>query len=319
MPASASARGLLLLVVASLLAFAALYAGALGTERGRWIDEGGMLHGWDGVDFPRFHRAATELVTALNVGTVAAAVLAGVGLALILRRPRAGVLAGLVTVTAANVTTQALKPALARAHLFEGELARTLPGSFPSGHATLAMSLALALVLVAPAPWRPLAAVAGGVYAGLVGIGLVALGWHYPSDVAGGYLCAMSWAAAGAAVHSWIGAPKIERAARQLPTARMAGAAVAGALGLLVLVLAILERRPDIVFYGRAHTGFFAAAVGMLALATALPSTLLAGMGSNRGLVRQALARVAAVTAAIAASALLLGSYAKYLQHLQDG
>src|SRR5207237_6468526 len=75
-----------------------------------------------------------------------------------------------------------------------------LKASFPSGHATVAMALALAVVVVSPRVLRAPLAVAGAVYAAAVGISLVALGWHYPSDVLGGFIVAAAWSAAAVAV-----------------------------------------------------------------------------------------------------------------------
>ena len=56
--------------------------------------------------------------------------------------------------------------------------------TIPSGHAAVAVSLGLALVLAAPPLLRPTAALVGAAYAAAVGFSLIALGWHYPSDVA---------------------------------------------------------------------------------------------------------------------------------------
>ena len=65
---------------------------------------------------------------------------------------------------------------------------------FPSGHSTAAMSLVLALTLVAPARLRPLIAGLGAVFAAAVGYALLTLGSHYPTDVFGGFLVATTWA-----------------------------------------------------------------------------------------------------------------------------
>ena len=52
------------------------------------------------------------------------------------------------------------------------------------------MALALCAVLAVPARWRPAAATAGGLFALGVAYAILALGWHFPSDVIGGYLVA---------------------------------------------------------------------------------------------------------------------------------
>ena len=66
-----------------------------------------------------------------------------------------------VILAGANVSTQLLKPALAKRRVYPGIDTAT----WPSGHATAAMALALCLVLVAPARLRPAAAAVGGLFA----------------------------------------------------------------------------------------------------------------------------------------------------------
>ena len=63
-------------------------------------------------------------------------------LALLRGRPRLAVAAGVVLL-GANLTTQVLKETFDRPDLVLGWAAE--PGAFPSGHATVAMSLAMAL------------------------------------------------------------------------------------------------------------------------------------------------------------------------------
>jgi len=63
--------------------------------------------------------------------------------------------------------------------------------SFPSGDATLGMAIACCLLLVSR-PWRRAAALpVAAAFAVLVGVGLLALDWHRPSEVAAGYLLAV--------------------------------------------------------------------------------------------------------------------------------
>ncbi len=65
--------------------------------------------------------------------------------------------------------------------------------AFPSGHATAAASIAISLALVAPPRLRPLAIAIGTGLTAVVSVAVIALQWHYPSDVLGGILIASGW------------------------------------------------------------------------------------------------------------------------------
>ncbi|MCW2953583.1 MAG: phosphoesterase PA-phosphatase related protein, partial [Conexibacter sp.] len=115
-------------------------------------------------------------------------------IALLRRRPRTAVAVGVI-LAGANVTTQLLKPALAQ-HRFSqvlGLVDQVGTASWPSGHATASMSLALCAVMVAPSRWRPRIAALGGIFVVAVVFSFLTLDWHYPSDVLGGFLIATTW------------------------------------------------------------------------------------------------------------------------------
>jgi membrane-associated phospholipid phosphatase len=71
--------------------------------------------------------------------------------------------------------------------------------AWPSGHTTAATALALCAVWVAPPRLRPYAAIAGALYAIAVGSSVLLLGWHFPSDVIGGFCVAAAWVLGGIA------------------------------------------------------------------------------------------------------------------------
>jgi undecaprenyl-diphosphatase len=65
--------------------------------------------------------------------------------------------------------------------------------SCPSGHATTAAMLAVALIVIAATlTWRAAAVLPGGLYAVVVAASRVYLGEHYPVDVLCGALCALA-------------------------------------------------------------------------------------------------------------------------------
>jgi membrane-associated phospholipid phosphatase len=61
--------------------------------------------------------------------------------------------------------------------------------NYPSGHATVATSLALGLLLVSPSRWRPWLAIVGGCFSATFATGVLFVGWHRPSDALG----ALAW------------------------------------------------------------------------------------------------------------------------------
>jgi hypothetical protein len=62
-------------------------------------------------------------------------------------------------------------------------------GTYPSGHATIGASLALSVLLVSSARWRPWLSVAAGWITATFATGVLFAGWHRPSDALG----ALAW------------------------------------------------------------------------------------------------------------------------------
>lgn len=105
-------------------------------------------------------------------------------------------LVGVAAALGAAASSQVLKPLLAAPRDAGATGLRVADAAWPSGHTTAAVALAIAVVLAAPPHRRALAAALGAVFALAVGTSVVVLGWHYPSDVAGGALLAGAWACA---------------------------------------------------------------------------------------------------------------------------
>src|SRR5688572_26127609 len=183
-------RRLLAAAAACAGAFAVLLAVVYGTDRGAAADTRALK------DFGKFQRPRLAEIAdgiAHAADPVPFALIAGV--LIVVALVRAGPLYALasgVALLGANVTTQVLKPMLAAPRGTYGDYVVGVE-AFPSGHATAAMSLALVAVLVAPRRLRPFVAVIGAGFALSVGFAVVSLDWHFPSDIAGGYLVAAAW------------------------------------------------------------------------------------------------------------------------------
>jgi membrane-associated phospholipid phosphatase len=194
-------------------------------------------------------------------------------------RPRVA-LAVAVLIVDANLTTQVLKPLLA-----SPRTAASLPiapASWPSGHATAAMSLALSALIAAPSRLRPHVAALGAGFAVAVSYSFLTLDWHYPSDVFGGYLVAATWGLLVVGALFWADA-RWPRAAPRGP-ARGGAVSVRSALGppaawLLgagaLAALIALARPHAVVTYARAHETFIAGAGAIAALGLVLATGLM--------------------------------------------
>ncbi|MGI8631464.1 MAG: phosphatase PAP2 family protein [Solirubrobacterales bacterium] len=250
----------------------AVYLVALGTHAGRDVDEAGILKYGESASLPRVQEATEAIVTTIDRGSLLFFGLAALGLALVRRRGRLAV-AIVILLVGANLGTQVLKPLLGNLDPTGGDALR-FPhhDAFPSGHATVSMSLALSLLLGAPHRWRPVVAAAGAGYAALVGGGMVALGWHFPSDVAGGYLMAAAWTAIAVAL---VGPGALIESDGGRPLSGMRwGLGLAGGIllvGGLAVGAGLIATRPELVDYGRLHTTFFvgAGALGIFAAVVA--------------------------------------------------
>lgn len=189
---------LLGLAAASVVAAFAVWLAAFHLPGGRALD-GRALEAFTGVDRTVLRPRILGLANLADPWPFAVGAVCIVAIALLRRRWLMAAVVPAILLSA-NLVTQQLKPALADLRILDlrGELA-LYPGSWPSGHSTASMSLALCLVLVVGPRLRPLAALVGAGYAIAVGYSLVVLGFHLPSDVLGGYLVAATFTLLGAA------------------------------------------------------------------------------------------------------------------------
>lgn len=270
--------GILLLV---LTWFAAFHVGVV-----KRADQS-ILSGFLGLHLPRLQELATFIAHLCNPNPYVYLAAVPVLVALVRRRPRVAVTL-VVILLGANVTTQLLKPLLAEPRLSSIPGFETIvsPASWPSGHATAAMSLALCGVIAASPRWRAFVAALGAAFAIAVCYSFLTLGWHYPTDVLGGFLVATTWTLAGIAGLSLLAArsPRAASSTTDTLAARLslretlAPPAAAIVAGVALIGAVALARPHGVVSYARAHQVFMlgagAIAVLGLMLATGLALAL---------------------------------------------
>jgi membrane-associated phospholipid phosphatase len=269
-----AAAGVILLVITWYLTFHLALAGRA---------DRAILNGFGGLHRVRVDQVTNFIASLCDPQPYVYLAAIPVLVALIRRRPRVAVAAGMIML-GANLTSQLLKPLLAAP--------RTVPvpgftinaASWPSGHATAAMALALCCVLVAPARWRPAVGALMAGFAVAVCYSFLELGWHYPSDVLGGFLVSSTWTLLGVGAIYWL---EERRPVRRTLTDASPGERVslAGALapvGILILAALVLAgivalaRPHEVLTYASAHAAFIlgAAAIAACGLTIATAATL---------------------------------------------
>jgi len=268
------------LVSALLLAVTGLFAKLIPiTQQG----DAHTLQGFVGLNAPRLTPALDRIA---HLADPAPYALWALVLALVaLLRGRWRVALGLpVVFVATGFTTESLKHLLAGPRLEEwlGH-AQIAAASWPSGHSTAAMTMALCSVLAAPPRLRPTVAAVGGAFALAVAYAILTLGWHFPSDVFGGYLVAMTYVMLFVALIAWTeqrwpSRRGVEAAARPADALPAFGVALlaAGAAGGLALA-----RPHQLVGYAAVHTTFVVGAIAIAALAVVLASVTALGLRSG--------------------------------------
>jgi membrane-associated phospholipid phosphatase len=277
------AKTLLWMAVGCAFLFALVVLGAYLWGPGRSLDLAGLT-GFVSANDGWIAGATWRLTGLGNPPQVAAITLAIAALALVRGRPRVAVaVIGLVAAT--SISSQVLKVLLAHPR-FPPILGYEVgPQALPSGHATAAMSLAMAGVLAAPRRGRLPAALIGSLLALAVGGSVVASGWHYPSDVLAGYLLATGWALALTAMlyeadrrfpatERWAGSA-LARASDRIATGGLAlAAAGAGIATVLASAGLLIADASAATCFAREHTAFVVVAGGVASAAVALPVTM---------------------------------------------
>lgn len=144
------------------------------------------------VQHARSAERSDELLRTISFGSLAFLGVSLVGIAAARGRWYLALGVGAI-IAGANVTTQIYKHFVHRPDLIAG-VNNVIPlNTLPSGHSTVAASLAAALVLVAPVRLRPVAATLGALYACGMAAMTLAAGWHRPSDAVSAFAVVGIW------------------------------------------------------------------------------------------------------------------------------
>ena len=217
-----------LLCAVLLVVLAAVF---VGTRPGQRLDNAALSGRV--VQHPRTAARSERLLRTISVGSLAFFGIAIMAVAVARGRWLLAAGAGAVIV-GANVTTEVFKALVHRPDLVNNQLISF--NTLPSGHSTVAASLAAALVLVVPVRLRPLGATVGGLYAGGIAAMTLAAGWHRPSDAVSAFAVVGIWTFGVSAIlvaRRGTGAP---RAPEGLPGLLIGGVLVLGlAFGVITL------------------------------------------------------------------------------------
>ncbi|MBL0749048.1 phosphatase PAP2 family protein [Nocardioides baculatus] len=157
------------------------------TRLGQALDQAGM-------DVVAGDEATTRRLVGVlgnvSLGSIAVAVLVAVAVA-VLRGRYVAAAAAAVLALGANVTTQAIKALTERAD--HGYLTVE---SFPSGHATVVVSLVFAALLVAPGAARTTVSLVGSGAVTVTAAATLVASWHRPADIVGALLVSLAWGTA---------------------------------------------------------------------------------------------------------------------------
>jgi len=243
---------LLALACGCAIATVALWFAANDLAAGRELDAT-LADDLDGLFPSSSHellQGASSLADLLPFAVAAAALVALAWL----RAGRPLALCTALVLLAANLVTQLLQPALSGVrHVDLSGTQLSGAGSWPSGHGVAAMLLALGAIVVAGPRLRAVTALAGLGYALGVGVALVALRGHLPSDILAAYLVAAAFTAAGGAAYAVLcrRAPAAEREPGLRPARSPVVAPALGALAAVAVLAtgagkALVTRRDEV-------------------------------------------------------------------------
>lgn len=261
------------------------------TTSGQLLDEAAI----DGSEIGRgrLWRFAEPVLEVISVPFIVA-VLGAAAIIAIARRRWVLAVQVAVLVGGANVTTQLLKyVVLERPDAGVGE---SVANTLPSGHTTVAASIAFALVLLVPPRWRAFTAVVAAGIATFTGVATMVGGWHRPSDVVAAMFVVLAWAGlmtvATALLPPERGADELSAGIGGTIAATVlivvgAGAGLVAAQALSRTDQAIAQNGPELQARSDLATAYGGGAVGVIAAtALSMAALLIAYQSASRPSIR---------------------------------
>lgn len=194
-----------------------------------------------------------------------------------------------VLVVGSNLTTQVLKHVVLDRPAYL-DIARADVNTLPSGHTTVAASVAAGLLITVPRRWRPVVAVAGAAYTSATGVSTLVGQWHRPSDVVAAILVVLAWSAGVCALSSSssMDEPRaaLDRGGLEPGSSGAAGLLLLGAAGTGALAVGALGSVRGYGWglpFGGDLTAYMGGMLGVIAVALASFAALL--------MIRQSTAR----------------------------
>lgn len=274
-------RQLLLLSAASAVVVFAVYALLVRTYWGQKLDE----YAFRGREVISEFREgqANEFLSVVSIGSLVLVTVLIAAFAFARRRPRLALLAA-GSLFAAVVSTEILKLVLLERPILYPSILDILNernNTYPSGHATIGMGIALAVLLVVPARLRWVTAFGAGVIGSAFGVAVVAAGWHRPSDVVGAYFVCLATAALAAAIaRAYPDRPPDPEPPPSRPRFGRGELALVGLALAVVALFGLAALTIQGIPWTSAGAGFLISSAALVALAFAITGALALAMSA---------------------------------------
>lgn len=232
-PAPVSAKSLrwtaLGYVALGIAAFFAVFRIFVTTAAGQRVDE--IAFQGSALGRTELWRFADPILDVVSISFVVLVIIIAATVAILRQRWLLIVQVGIV-MGGANIATQLFKKLVERPDLGVVGTVGPAPGinTLPSGHTTVAVTAAIAILFVVPPKLRPVTAIIGTAYAASTGVSTLIGGWHRASDVVAGMLMTFIFTAL---------ALLIDKPRTRKGTADQVAAILLGVIGVIAAIISL--------------------------------------------------------------------------------